>query len=57
MKNRITKHVDVNVNIIVSAQKNLVGILAHVSVRMGICNGYCINKNGKYNSNKFKKKL
>ena len=31
-KNRIIKHVNVNVKIIVSANKNIVGILAHVFV-------------------------
>ena len=31
---RTIKHVNVNVNIIVNAKKDIVGILAHVSVRI-----------------------
>ena len=34
MKNGIIKHVNVNVTIIVSAKKIIVGILAHVFVRI-----------------------
>ena len=34
IKNGITKHPNVNVNTIASAKKIIVGILAHVSVRI-----------------------
>ena len=34
IKNEIIKHVNVNVKIIVSPKKIIVGILAHVSVRI-----------------------
>ena len=36
IKNGIKKHVNVNVKIIVSAKKNVAGILAHVFVRIAI---------------------
>ena len=34
IKNGITKHINVNVKIIISPQKIIVGILAHVHVRI-----------------------
>ena len=58
-KNRIIKHVNVNVKIIVSANKNIVGILAHVFVtesdEIGIVTDILSTKQEKYYSKKPKK--
>ena len=45
VKNGIIKHVNVNVKIIVSARKIIIGILAHVFVRMVISNTSVIECN------------
>ena len=62
IKNGMKKHVSVNANIIVSAKKIKVRILADVFLSIIdtsviardeiICYGYCINKNDTYCSNK-----
>ena len=58
-KNRIIKHVNVNVKIIVSANKNIVGILAHVFVtesdEIVIVTDILSTKQEKYYSKKNKK--
>ena len=58
-KNRIIKHVNVNVKIIVSANKNIVGILAHVFVtgsdEIVIATDILSTKQEKYYSKKTKK--
>ena len=62
IKNGMKKHVSVNANILVSAKKIKVRILADVFLSIIdtsviardeiICYGYCINKNDTYYSNK-----